>query len=373
MISGGGTGGHVYPALAVVEALADRRHRLEPESADAVCWIGSEGGVEQELVGRAGLPFKAIPAGGLHGLAPWAMARNALRLTRGLLRAHKLAAEWKPDVLFITGGFVSAPVALACWLRRVPILVYLPDIEPGWTIQFLSRLATRVAVTANASRKYLPARKVVVTGYPVRPELIRAREARTEAQAHFGLDGSRKTILVSGGSKGARSLNRALAGILDQALDRWQVIHISGTLDAVEAQARREQLSDTPGRKARYKLFAYLHSEEMGLALAASDVVVSRAGASILGEYPLMGLPAILAPYPYAWRYQKVNADYLAEQGAAVRLDDEKLDDELWPTLEGLLGDEARWLAMRERARALARPDAAENLVAQLLALAGTA
>jgi undecaprenyldiphospho-muramoylpentapeptide beta-N-acetylglucosaminyltransferase len=371
MISGGGTGGHVYPALAVVEALADRRLSLKPETADAVCWIGSEGGVEQELVARAGLPFEAIPAGGLHGLAPWVMARNALRLTRGLLRAWKLAAEWKPEVLFVTGGFVSAPVALACWLRRVPILVYLPDIEPGWTIKFLSRLATRVAVTTEASRKYLPARKVVVAGYPVRQELIRAREARIEAQAHFGLDGSRKTILVSGGSKGAQSLNRALARVLDQVLDRWQVIHISGTLDAVEAQARREQLSDE--LKARYKLFAYLHSEEMGLAMAAADVVVSRAGASILGEYPLMGLPAVLAPYPYAWRYQKVNADYLAEQGAAVRLDNEKLGDELWPTLEGLLGDEARWLAMREHARALARPDAAANLVAQLLALAGAA
>ncbi len=371
MISGGGTGGHVYPALAVVESLADRRLGLKPEIADAVCWIGSEGGVERELVARAGLPFEAIPASGLHGLAPWVMARNALRLTRGLLRAWKLAAEWKPEVLFVTGGFVSAPVALACWLRRVPILVYLPDIEPGWTIKFLSRLATRVAVTAEASRKYLPARKVVVTGYPVRPELIRARETRIEAQAHFDLDGSRKTILVSGGSKGARSLNRALAGVLEKVLDRWQVIHISGTLDAVEAQARREQLSGE--LKARYKLSAYLHSEEMGLALAAADVVVSRAGASILGEYPLMGLPAILAPYPYAWRYQKVNADYLAERGAAMRLDNEKLGDELWPTLEGLLGDEAHWIAMREHARALARPDAAANLVAQLLALAGAA
>jgi UDP-N-acetylglucosamine:LPS N-acetylglucosamine transferase len=107
--------------------------------------------------------------------------------------------------------------------------------------------------------------------------------------------------------------------------------------------------------------------------LAAADVVVSRAGASILGEYPLMGLPAILIPYPHAWRYQKVNADYLVEQGAAVRLDDERLGDELWPTLEGLLGDEARWTVMRERALALARPDAAANLVAQLLALAGAA
>lgn len=122
---------------------------------------------------RAGLPFETIPAGGLHGLAPWTAARNLLRLARGFLRAWKLAGEWKPQVLFVTGGFVSAPVALACWLRRVPILIYLPDIEPGLTIKFLSRLATRIGVTAEASRQFLPAHKVVVTGYPVRQELIR--------------------------------------------------------------------------------------------------------------------------------------------------------------------------------------------------------
>jgi len=154
-------------------------------------------------------------------------------------------------------------------------------------------------------------------------------------------------------------------------LSRWQVIHISGKTDVDEMRVRREQLSDE--LKARYKLFAYLHSEEMGLALAAADVVVSRAGASILGEFPLMGLPAILAPYQFAWRYQKVNADYLVERGAAVRLDAEMLDQTLWPALESLLGDEARWTAMQKRARALARPDAAANLAAQLRALAGAA
>lgn len=169
-----------------------------------------------------------------------------------------------------------------------------------------------------------------------------------------------------GGSKGARSLNRALGKVLDRVLARWQVIHISGTLDAAEAQARREMLDDD--LKSRYKLFAYLHGEEMGLALAAADLVVSRAGASALGELPLMGLPAILVPYPFAWRYQKVNADYLVEQGAAMRLDDEKLSQELLPIL---LGDEARWAAMRERARRLAHPEAASVLASQLRALAG--
>jgi UDP-N-acetylglucosamine--N-acetylmuramyl-(pentapeptide) pyrophosphoryl-undecaprenol N-acetylglucosamine transferase len=141
-------------------------------------------------------------------------------------------------------------------------------------------------------------------------------------------------------------------------------------LDAAEAQARREMLSEN---KSHYKLFAYLHGEEMGLALAAADLVVSRAGASVLGELPLMGLPAILAPYPFAWRYQKVNADYLVEQGAAVRLDDEKLSQELLPTLEILLNDETRWAAMRERARRLARPESAAALALQLRSLVGGA
>ena len=358
MISGGGTGGHVYPALAVVEAL----------TADSILWIGSEGGVEQELVKRAGVPLEAIPAGGLHGMSPVTVTRNLVRLARGLTKSYRVVADWKPDVLFVTGGFVTAPVALACWLRRVPILVYLPDIEPGWAIKFLSVLATKIAVTAEASRKFLPARQVVVTGYPVRRELVRARASKAEAQAHFGLDPARKTILVSGGSKGAQTLNRALSGVLDRVLDRWQVIHISGAQDAEEMLARRERLSHD--QKARYKLYIYLHGEEMGLAFAAADVAVSRAGASILGEYPLMGLPAILAPYQFAWRYQKVNADYMAGQGAAVRLDAQDLEQTLWPTLEDLLNDEARLAAMKNSALSLAKPEAAVALASQLRALA---
>lgn len=294
------------------------------------------------------------------------MARNLARLARGALQVWKLSREWKPEVLLVTGGFVSAPVALVCWLRRAPILVYLPDIEPGLAVRFVSRFAARICVTAEASRSFLPAHKVVVTGYPVRQELIRARAARDEGQSHFNLEPSLKTVLVFGGSKGARSLNRALGQVLDQVLARWQVVHISGTLDAGAAQARREKLSQE--LKSRYKLFAYLHGEEMGMALAAADVAVSRAGASVLGELPLMGLPAILVPYPFAWRYQKVNADYLVEQGAAVVLEDRDLGEGLLPALTSLLGDEARWTRMRERASGLARPDAASALATQLRA-----
>jgi UDP-N-acetylglucosamine--N-acetylmuramyl-(pentapeptide) pyrophosphoryl-undecaprenol N-acetylglucosamine transferase len=157
--------------------------------------------------------------------------------------------------------------------------------------------------------------------------------------------------------------------MLDQVLERWQVIHISGTLDQGAAQTQREQLSEE--KKSRYKLFAYLHSQEMGLALSAADLVVSRSGASTLGEYPLMGLPAILVPYPFAWRYQKVNADCLAEQGAAVRLDNDQLAQELLPLLESLLDDEGRLADMKQRMASLARPQAALDIAAQLREMTG--
>ncbi len=323
--------------------------------------------MEEGLVRQAGLNLATIPAGGLHGLAPWTAARNGFRLIKGLWVALKLE---RPRAAFVTGGYVSVPAAVACWLRRVPILLYLPDIEPGRAVKFISRLATRIGVTTDASGQFLPKHKLLVTGYPLRPELIEAaRGTRAEALAHFQLGSEYKTILVLGGSRGARSLNRAMGAILQPVLERWQLIHLSGTLDADEAAARRQALPET--LRARYRLYPYLHGPEMGLALRAADLAVSRAGASVLGELPLFGLPSVLAPYPFAWRYQKVNADYLVQRGAALRLDDGDLGAELLPTLEGVLGDEARLEDMRSRMRALARPDASAALARELVRLAG--
>jgi UDP-N-acetylglucosamine--N-acetylmuramyl-(pentapeptide) pyrophosphoryl-undecaprenol N-acetylglucosamine transferase len=172
----------------------------------------------------------------------------------------------------------------------------------------------------------------------------------------------RKTLLVFGGSKGARSINRAIAAVLELLLAKYQVIHISGSTDAAEVQVKRDSLTEE--LKRYYHVFEYVH--DMGLAFAAADLVVSRAGASILGEYPLFGLPSILIPYPYAWRYQKVNADYLATRGAAIRLDDETLGETLLPTIGRVMSDEAQLRAMGAAARSLARPDSAVKL-AQIL------
>ena len=315
-------------------------------------------------VPRAGLPFTAIPAGGLHGVGLTRSIRNALKLAAGTWRAWRLAGKGRPSALLTTGGFVSAPVAVACWLRRVPILLYLPDIEPGLAVKFVAWFAAKIGVTTEDSAKYFPAHKVIVTGYPTRLDLARADRAAAIRQ--FDLIESRPTLLVFGGSKGARSINRAVQGILEPLLVKYQVIHISGSTDAAEVQAARDALPDE--LKRYYHVFEYVH--EMGLALAAADLVVSRAGASILGEYPLFGLPAILVAYPYAWRYQKVNADYLTTHGAALRLKDEELTDTLLPAIEQVLSQGALLEAMSRAARALARPDPALKLAQVLQDLA---
>jgi UDP-N-acetylglucosamine--N-acetylmuramyl-(pentapeptide) pyrophosphoryl-undecaprenol N-acetylglucosamine transferase len=290
---------------------------------------------------------------------------SGLKFLAGGVQALGLMRRYRPQVLLLTGGWSGLPVALAARLWRVPILIFLPDIEPGSTIKLLQRFAQRVALTLPESEQYFPAGKTVVTGYPLRAAVEGA--TREAAVQHFGLDATRKTLLVFGGSRGARSINRALLdNVPDLLTDGLQIIHVTGTLDWPEVEARHAQLTDN----AHYHIYPYLH-HEMGLALAAADLVLSRSGASTLAEFPLFGLPAILVPYPYAWRYQKVNADYLANRGAAVVLADEQMPQELLPGIRALMGNAARLAQMRDSAAALAQPHGAERIAAVLVQLAG--
>ncbi len=322
--------------------------------------------MEADLVQRVNIPFAAIPAAGVHGVSLKALPGNLAQLLRGVQAAGRILREFKPDVLFFTGGYVAAPMAWAG--RRIPSLVYVPDIEPGFALKFLGRFASRIALTTEDSRGYFPGRKnLVVTGYPTRPEL--GRWNRAEGRAALGLHDRLPVLLVFGGSKGARSINRALMAALPTLLDHAQVVHISGQLDWEEVQISRRALPDS--QADNYHAFPYLH-EEMGAALAAADLVLSRAGASTLGEFPFFALPAVLVPYPYAWRYQKVNAEYLASRGAAVMLEDGQLGEKLPSTLQGLLQDSLRLEAMRAAARSLARPQAAQEIAQQLIELAGS-
>lgn len=325
-----------------------------------ILWIGTSGQMEEQLVPRAGIELKTIRGGPLVGVDFRKRALHAGRLLSSLGAVARIMRRFRPSVVLMTGGYVNAPVAPVARSMKIPSAIFLPDIEPGSAIRTLSRFVKRVACTAAESVPYFVPGKAVVTGYPVRPEIREALTlSREEALARFDLRPGRRTLFVFGGSRGARSLNQALAENLESLLERHQVIHVSGELDWPTIEARASQLPEAQRRY--YRPYAYLH-EEMGPAFRAAELVVARAGASMLGESPAFGLPSILVPYPYAWRYQKVNADYLEKHGAAVRLDDERLPQAFLPTVTSLLEDDAKLAQMSAAAASLDRPEAAANL-----------
>lgn len=327
-------------------------------------WVGSEDGMEASLVKRANIAFESIPAAGVHGVGARRLPMNLVRLAQGFRASRRILRRYQPDVILLTGGYVGVPVSLAS--GRIPKAVFVPDLEPGLALRLASRLADVVTVTAEETRRLLPARKRVrVTGYPTRPDL--RTMGRTEARRSLGLATDEPVVLVFGGSRGARSINHAVWDKLPDYLDRAQLIHIIGELDWPKLPAIRTGL--TAEQSARYHAFAYLH-DEMGAALAASDLAVARAGASTLGELPLFGLPSVLVPYPHAWRYQKVNAAYLESHGAAVVVADDTLGRMLLPSVTRLLSDGPRLDEMSRAARALARPDAAQVIAGEVERLA---
>jgi UDP-N-acetylglucosamine--N-acetylmuramyl-(pentapeptide) pyrophosphoryl-undecaprenol N-acetylglucosamine transferase len=363
IVSGGGTGGHVYPALTVIETLLLPKRQgivLPTPAPEDVLWIGSRGGMEEELIKRQEIDFVGLAAGGVRGLGPLRGGRNILQILRSVGPAQKILDQFAADVLLVTGGYASVSVALAARRAQVPIIIYLPDIVPGLAIRFLSRFATRIAVTNEESLQFFPRTKVTVTGYPVRAEIYGLD--RRQARLALDLDPEAKTLLIFGGSRGARSINRATVAGLRELLPVCQVLHISGRLDtdwvAGAAKSLPQELA------ARYHHYTYLH--DMPPALVAADLVVARAGASTMGEFPAAGLPAVLVPYPHSGQHQLPNAEYMARNGAAQVLLDGALEKEMVPTILALLADEQTLDSMGEAARAMARRDAAEAIAAEL-------
>ena len=324
--------------------------------------------MERTLVNESGIDFvryDEVFAGPIHGVSPFRMVTSFLKLTLGTCQSLGKFLSIRPKVILLTGGWANLPVALIAWLLRIPIVIYLPDIEPGLTIKVLQRFAHTVATTVEASDEFFPTGKTVVTGYPLQQNRLTA--THDEAIQHFKLDKNRKTLMVFGGSRGARNINIALGEHLQTLLDEnLQIIHITGTLDWERMMEQIDDLKDHP----HYHPYPYLH-DEMGLALAATDLAVCRSGASTLAELPLFGIASILVPYPYAWRYQKVNADYLVEQGAGIRLNDEDMSLQLCDTIRLLITDANRLSEMQANAKALANPDGAKRLAQLLLEIGG--
>jgi UDP-N-acetylglucosamine--N-acetylmuramyl-(pentapeptide) pyrophosphoryl-undecaprenol N-acetylglucosamine transferase len=359
LVCAGMTGGGVYPALAVLQAVKDH--------ADQVLWIGSESQMEPALLAGLDLEYSAIPAAGMHGVGFLSVPGNLVRLARGWRASADLIKRFRPHVIFYTGGYIGVPVAMAA--GKIPAVVFVPDIEPGFAHHFLFRKAATIAVTTQDSKDHIRANaEPIVTGYPVRKDLLRWN--RTNARKHFGLSDTETILLVFGGSKGARSINRALARNLEQLLKEAQIIHISGVDNWAEVQETSGAIS--ADLRNRYHAFPFLH-DEMGAALAAADLVICRAGASTLGELPAFGLPAILVPYPHAWRYQARNAQYLAQRGGAVVLKDSAMEQKISGTIHEIIHNRDRLESMKSAMKALHAPHAADQIANLLIKTASSA
>jgi UDP-N-acetylglucosamine--N-acetylmuramyl-(pentapeptide) pyrophosphoryl-undecaprenol N-acetylglucosamine transferase len=367
LLTGGGTGGHVIPALATAAALRLLRPDLEVE------FVGTERGLESRLVPAAGYPLHTVEARPLRRAITPANLAVPFVIVRAARTVRRLIAERNVVVTCVFGGYTSGPLAVASRLARVPLVIHEQNAVPGLANKIAARWAQRVAISVPGIAEQFPKpERVTFTGNPVRADLAAADlgALREEAAATFGLDADRRTLLVFGGSLGARRINDAVLGSagLWAAPERLQVLHAAGARDH-ERVAAAWDAAPTGGLLVRCEPFL----DRMDLAYALADVVVCRSGASTVAELTACGLPSLLVPYPHAAAdEQTANGRALADAGAAALVGDAELDAQrLLAEVEPVITDDRRLEAMASAARELGRPDAAAAVARVILETAG--
>lgn len=370
MLSGGGTGGHIYPALAVAEAIRQQY----PDSR--LVYVGNADGMEHELATEAGYEFIPVSVAGFKGRGPVQMLRVLYKNWRGLAEAKSLLRRFRPDLVIGTGGYACGPLLLEATRLHIPTLLHEQNAIMGKTNKILSRHVNKICLTFPiADLPAAVAAKCELTGLPVRQAILEADTAT--ARRNLGLAEDRPVLVVTGGSQGARHLNQAMAELwLELLAAGVQIVHITGEkLFAETAQlARQAGLPVEPEPKlARngFLLLPYLH--HMEYALAAADLVISRAGASFLAEVMALGRAAVLVPYPYAaGNHQVYNAQSLVEAGAALLIEDAALSAQsLRRALLKALFDNNLREKMAANSAALGRREAAAAIIGAAAAVAG--
>ena len=352
LIAGGGTGGHIIPALAIANELRDQ-HGAE------IRFIGTPRGLESRLVPQAGYPLELIHVGQLKNVSMRTRISTLFDLPRAILHCRRLLKEWNPAVVIGVGGYASGPAMMAAILSGIPTLAFEPNAAPGLANRIIGKRVSAAAVNFPPAAAHF--RNAQVTGIPVRPEFFALPPRVITAAPH---------LLVFGGSQGARALNEAMPRILVRLLEHvpgLTILHQAGarTAEAVEA-AYAASGADT----SRWQVSAFL--DDMGARFAAADLILARSGASTVAELAAAGKPSLLVPFPEAADdHQTKNAEVLASASAAVLMPQARMtDDKLLQEVSALLSDRAALAAMGERARALAHPDAAQRIVAMVLNIA---
>jgi len=355
IIAGGGTGGHVFPALAIGQALV----RLDPQVE--LLYVGAKGKMEMEKVPQAGFPIVGLDIAGMNRSAPWKNISLPWKLVKSLFTAQSVLRRFKPDVVVGVGGYASFPMLRQAQKRGIPTLIQEQNSFAGKSNQILGRGARTICVAFDGMDRFFPADRIVVTGNPVRHSIAASKATRADGINYFQLDPSRKVILATGGSLGARSINEAIDAGLDRILDNgYQLIWQTGKL--YEEKASRVAAS----RKGVWTSAFITHME---MAYAAADVVVSRAGSTI-AELCVAAKPVVFVPYPYAAEdHQTVNAMNLVRHEAGLIVKDSEAAAQLVPTLLSLAGDPVLQASLVHHIATLAIPDADERIAREVLKL----
>ncbi len=358
IVSGGGTGGHIYPAVAI----ANQIKAISPDSE--ILFVGAKGRMEMTRVPEAGYKIVGLWISGLQRRLTLDNLSFPLKVLSSVRASHKIIKEFKPDAVVGVGGYASGPLLYAATAQGIPALIQEQNSYAGITNKLLAKRVGKVCVAYDNMEKFFPADKLVVTGNPVRQDLLDVSEKRREALLHFGLTSEKKTILVIGGSLGARTINQSIAAGLEQIAGAgYQLIWQTGKGFFSEAQDLEKTYTDKGVR-------AFDFIKRMDLAYAAADVVVSRAGALSISELCLAAKPCILVPSPnVAEDHQTKNAMALVKQDAAILVRDADAVQQLVPAALALLQNEAQQQSLATNIKKMARPNAAAEIVNELVKL----
>lgn len=358
LVSGGGTGGHIYPALALIRRLKE----VEPTAE--FLYVGTESGLESSIVRKADIPFKAIDIQGFKRSLSLDNLKTVQLFLQSIQKAKKIIKEFRPDIVIGTGGYVCAPVLYAAAKADIPSLIHEQNSVAGVTNKFLARYVTRIAVSFEAAEKEFSnyPEKVVYTGNPRAQEVSGVK--KSDVLEEYGLQPDKPTVLIFGGSRGARYLNEAFIEAHPKMMYKaYQVLFVTGE---VHYDSVAERLTPAKETGERISIVPYIHN--MAEVFANVSLVVARSGATTLAELTALGLPSILIPSPYVTNdHQTKNAESLTGHDAAKMIAEKELTgDSLMRLIDELMLDEDRRAEMAANARALGMPDAADRLIAEM-------
>lgn len=349
LISGGGTGGHIFPALSIADAVKQRH----PDAK--ILFVGALGRMEMECVPKAGYEIIGLPVAGFDRRRPWRNFSVLLKLWRSMRLARKIVREFKPDIAVGVGGYASGPTLKAAQKAGVPTLLQEQNSYAGVTNKLLAAGAARICVAYEGMERFFPADRLILTGNPVRKNITAADATREEALRELGFPADRPLVAITGGSLGARTLNRAMAACVDRLLEKgYSVLWQCGRFYADQY---------TPLAQDRERLMIVDFIPRMDLVYRAASLVVSRAGASTISELQIAGVPALLVPSPnVAEDHQRHNAMALVNRQAADILLDADCEQQLGDRVIALIEDPARRDLMAANVKAMALDDAADHI-----------